>query len=84
MAGEGRHRYRRWHRGPDESDFDFSSGSDSASRTSAPATNKEIANKLHIPERTVKFHVSNLLNKLGVRRRADLILLCYQRRSASA
>ncbi len=46
--------------------------------------NKEIANKLHISERTVKFHVSNLLNKFGVRRRADLILLCYQRRSASA
>ncbi len=46
--------------------------------------NKEIANKLHISERTVKFHVSNLLNKFGVRRRADLILLCFQRRNASA
>lgn len=45
--------------------------------------NKEIADKLHISERTVKFHVSNLLNKFGVRRRADLILLCYQRRGAS-
>jgi len=43
--------------------------------------NKEIASKLNISERTVKFHVSNLLNKFGVRRRADLILLCYQRRS---
>ncbi len=46
--------------------------------------NKEIADKLHISERTVKFHVSNLLSKFGVRRRADLILLCYQRRGASA
>jgi DNA-binding NarL/FixJ family response regulator len=45
--------------------------------------NKEIANKLNISERTIKFHVSNLLNKFGVRRRADLILLCYQRRSAN-
>ena len=45
--------------------------------------NKEIANKLNISERTVKFHVSNLLSKFGVRRRADLILLCYQRRKAS-
>ena len=45
--------------------------------------NKEIGNKLNISERTVKFHVSNLLNKFGVRRRADLILLCYQKRSAS-
>jgi DNA-binding NarL/FixJ family response regulator len=44
--------------------------------------NKEVADRLHISERTVKFHVSNLLAKFGVRRRADLILLCYQRRNA--
>ena len=44
--------------------------------------NKEIGNKLNISERTVKFHVSNLLSKFGVRRRADLILLCYQKRGA--
>jgi two-component system nitrate/nitrite response regulator NarL len=44
--------------------------------------NKEIADKLHISERTVKFHVSNLLSKFGVRRRADLILLSLQSRSA--
>jgi DNA-binding NarL/FixJ family response regulator len=46
--------------------------------------NKEVADRLHISERTVKFHVSNLLAKFGVRRRADLILLCYQRRGAGA
>jgi two-component system nitrate/nitrite response regulator NarL len=46
--------------------------------------NKEIGNKLNISERTVKFHVSNLLSKFGVRRRADLILLCYQRRGVTA
>jgi DNA-binding NarL/FixJ family response regulator len=40
--------------------------------------NKEIGIKLDIAERTVKFHVSNILNKFGVRRRADLILHCYQ------
>jgi len=44
-------------------------------------SNKEIASKLNIAERTVKFHVSNLLNKFGVRRRADLILLTFQRRA---
>jgi two-component system nitrate/nitrite response regulator NarL len=46
--------------------------------------NKEIASKLNISERTVKFHVSNLLSKFGVRRRADLILLCYQRHKTGA
>ncbi len=46
--------------------------------------NKEIANRLNISERTVKFHVSNLLSKFGVRRRADLILLCFQRQSTGA
>src|SRR5271163_1040189 len=43
--------------------------------------NKEVADRLHISERTVKFHVSNLFTKFGVRRSADLILLCYQRRA---
>jgi len=46
-------------------------------------SNKEIANKLNISERTVKFHVSKLLNKFGVRRRADLILLCYQQKQVA-
>lgn len=41
-------------------------------------SNKEIASKLFISERTAKFHVSNLLAKFGVRRRADLIMLHYQ------
>jgi DNA-binding NarL/FixJ family response regulator len=44
-------------------------------------SNKEIANKLNISERTVKFHVSNLLQKFNVRRRADLIVLGYQESS---
>jgi DNA-binding NarL/FixJ family response regulator len=44
-------------------------------------SNKEIASRLNIAERTVKFHVSNLLGKFGVQRRADLILQAYQARS---
>ena len=44
--------------------------------------NKEIAAKLFVSERTVKFHVSNLLSKFGVQRRADLIVLWMQRTSA--
>jgi len=46
-------------------------------------SNKEIASKLRISERTVKFHVSSLLAKFGVRRRSDLILLCFQDSSPS-
>lgn len=40
--------------------------------------NKEIAERLHISERTVKFHVSNLLAKFGVQNRQHLILHCLQ------
>jgi two-component system, NarL family, nitrate/nitrite response regulator NarL len=47
-------------------------------------SNKEIASKLNISERTVKFHVSNLLTKFNVQRRADLILLWYQQKSQTS
>jgi len=43
-------------------------------------SNKDIAKGLGITERGVKFHVSNLLSKHGVRRRADLILLFLTQR----
>lgn len=36
-------------------------------------SNREIANELHISESTVKTHVSNLLVKLDVRRRTQVI-----------
>lgn len=45
-------------------------------------SNKEIANKLFVSERTIKFHVSNLLHTFGVQRRADLIVLWMQRSGA--
>ena len=38
-------------------------------------SNKEIARKLRISGRTAKFHVSNVMAKYGVKRRADLLLL---------
>jgi len=44
--------------------------------------NKEIAGKLFVSERTIKFHVSNLLAKFGVLRRTDLIVLWMQRNAA--
>jgi DNA-binding NarL/FixJ family response regulator len=46
-------------------------------------SNKEIAGQLNISERTAKFHVSNLLAKFGVERRADLILMCFKGPSLS-
>lgn len=44
----------------------------------ANLSNKEIARKLKISERTAKFHVSNLLAKFEVKRRVDLIMLLLQ------
>lgn len=38
-------------------------------------SNKEIASRLHISSRTAKFHVSNVLAKYRVKRRADLLLM---------
>ena len=46
-------------------------------------SNKEIARKRHISSRTAKFHVSNVLAKHNVKRRADLFLLTFPERGAS-
>jgi len=46
-------------------------------------SNKEIAKKRRISSRTAKFHVSNVLAKYGVKRRADLLLLSFPERSTS-
>ena len=47
-------------------------------------SNKEIARRLHMSERTAKFHVSNLLVKHGVRRRADLLFCALKNAGQSA
>jgi NarL family two-component system response regulator LiaR len=42
-------------------------------------SNKEIARELNITERTVKFHVSNILSKLGVFSRTEAVLYATRR-----
>jgi Bacterial regulatory proteins, luxR family len=42
--------------------------------------NKELGDRMHISELTVKFHVLNVLAKFGERRWAGLILLCQRLR----
>ena len=37
-------------------------------------TTKEIANKLHISEKTVRNHISNTMQKLGVKGRASAVV----------
>jgi DNA-binding NarL/FixJ family response regulator len=44
-------------------------------------SNKEIASRFNVTERTIKFHVSNVLAKFAVRRRADLILQFFHQRA---
>lgn len=47
------------------------------------ATNKEIAAAIGVSPRTAKFHVSNLLQKFGVERRTDLMLMWISRQHIS-
>lgn len=42
-------------------------------------TNKEIANKLFVTEKTIKFHLTNIYQKLGVQSRAQLIVRYLKR-----
>jgi DNA-binding NarL/FixJ family response regulator len=37
-------------------------------------TNRDIAYQLNISERTAKFHVSNVVNKLGLQNRRNLLV----------
>jgi DNA-binding NarL/FixJ family response regulator len=46
-------------------------------------TNRQVAAKLYISEKTVSVHVSNILAKLGVRSRAEAAALARQNPAAS-
>ena len=41
--------------------------------------NKQIANELSVSERTIKFHVSSILGKLGARNRTEAIATARER-----
>jgi DNA-binding NarL/FixJ family response regulator len=41
--------------------------------------NREIASRLYITERTVKFHVSSLLHKLGATNRTEAVTVAANR-----
>lgn len=45
----------------------------------AGRSNKEIAGELHIAERTVKFHVTAIFNKLGAENRAQAVAIAAER-----
>jgi len=42
-------------------------------------TNKQIADRLFVSSRTVQSHISNILNKLQLENRAQLVRFCYER-----
>jgi DNA-binding NarL/FixJ family response regulator len=42
---------------------------------SAGLTNREISDRMGVTEKTVKFHVGNILKKLNVRNRVEAALL---------
>lgn len=39
-------------------------------------SNREVAINLHIIEKTVKFHLTNIYKKMGMKSRAQLIVWC--------
>lgn len=55
-----------------------------AELAAAGVRNKEIANRLHITERTVKAHMGAVLEKLGLRDRLQLALLVGERQRQPA
>ena len=44
-------------------------------------TNKEIANRLHISEKTVKHYMTNIMQKLQVRNRVEAVMTSRVRRT---
>ena len=49
-----------------------------AAAVSEGSSNKEVANKLFVTEKTVKFHLTNIYKKMKVKSRTQLIVLAAQ------
>jgi|GEM_PF-399832 len=47
-----------------------------AEHVSKGLSNKEVANRLFVTEKTVKFHLTNIYKKMNVKSRAQLIVWC--------
>ena len=47
-------------------------------------TNKQIADRLYITENTVKKHITNLLGKLGVKHRVEMVLYLNDRKNQNS
>ena len=47
-------------------------------------TNRKIAEDLMVTEKTVKFHLSSIFKKTGVKNRAEMIVLYWKEKLASA
>ena len=43
-------------------------------------SNKEVASRLFVTEKTVKFHLTNIYKKMALRSRAQLIVWCMPKR----
>ena len=54
------------------------------SHVSVGSTNKEIARKLNISEKTVKYYMTNILQKLQVRNRVEAVVAARDRTTQSA
>ncbi len=50
--------------------------SEVAELVSKGLSNKEVASQLFVTEKTVKFHLTNIYKKMGVKSRAQLIVWC--------
>ncbi len=81
LAGRILEEFRRSRRAPDRPDAD-----DLTERElevlrllSQGASNREIAAALHISENTVKFHIKNILDKLHLRNRAEVVAYAARR-----